>query len=94
MPRKTTTASPWDDILRKMADKDGVMGQQVGGDHYRKMGVFQPWNVLAKWLTPDELRGFMKGTAIVYLARERDKGGDEDVLKALHTIQLWDKVRR
>lgn len=60
---------------------------QVGGDHYRKLGDMQPWNVLRAWLTPEEFRGFLKGSAIVYLARERDKGGDEDIRKALHTLQ-------
>jgi hypothetical protein len=60
---------------------------QVDGDHYRKLGEFQPWNVLQRWLTPEEFRGYMKGTAIVYLARERDKGGDIDIAKALHYLQ-------
>jgi hypothetical protein len=43
--------------------------------------------VLQHWLTPEELRGYMKGTAIAYLARERDKGGDIDIEKAMHTLQ-------
>lgn len=60
---------------------------QVGGDHYKKLGAYQPWEVLRAWLTPEEFRGFMKGTAIAYLAREQDKGGDEDVRKATHTLQ-------
>lgn len=67
---------------------------QVGGDHYKKLGEFQPWNVLAHWLTPEELRGYMKGTVIAYLARERDKGGDVDVSKSSHTMQLWEEVRK
>lgn len=62
---------------------------QEGGDHYKKLGNYQPWEVLAKWLTPDELRGFGKGTAIAYLARERDKGGTLDIEKAIHTLQLY-----
>ena len=60
---------------------------QVGGDHYRKHGALQPWCILREYLTPEELRGYHKGTAIVYLLRERDKGGDEDIRKALHTLQ-------
>ena len=39
------------------------------------------------WLTPEEFRGYMKGTAIAYLARDQDKGGDLDVKKAAHTLQ-------
>ena len=69
-------------------------GTQVGGDHYKKLGHHQPWEVLATWMTPEELRGYMKGTVIAYLAREQDKGGDQDIAKALHTMQLWQDVRK
>jgi len=61
--------------------------QQVGGDHYRKHGALQPWCILREYLSPEELRGYHKGTAIVYLLRERDKGGDEDIRKAAHVLQ-------
>jgi len=61
--------------------------QQVGGDHYKKHGALQPWCILREYLTAEELRGYHKGTAINYLLRERDKGGDEDIRKALHTLQ-------
>jgi len=63
--------------------------KQVGGDHYKKMGDFQPFKVLQKWMTDEELKGFAKGTAIAYLARENDKGGREDMAKAAHTILLY-----
>jgi hypothetical protein len=62
------------------------MEDQVGGSHYKDLGDYQPWLVLKAWLTEEEYRGFMKGTAIVYLARERNKGGDEDIEKACHTL--------
>lgn len=38
--------------------------------------------VLRAWLTPQEYAGFLKGNAIKYLARHRDKGGLEDLRKA------------
>lgn len=60
---------------------------QEGGDHYKKLGAYQPWEVLRRWLTPEEFRGYMKGTAIAYLAREQDKGGMLDIRKAGHTLQ-------
>lgn len=60
--------------------------RQVGGEHYKNMAV-QPWDALKAWLTPDEFRGFMKGTVIVYLAREREKGGNVDIGKAYHTLE-------
>lgn len=64
-----------------------VLDIQEGGDHYKKLGQYQPWEVLRAWLTPEEFRGYMKGTAIAYLARERDKGGTLDIRKATHTLQ-------
>jgi hypothetical protein len=66
-----------------------ALNNQVGGDHYAKLGEYQPWNVLAKWMTPEELKGFMKGTVIAYLAREEDKGGRLDIEKAMHTMQIY-----
>lgn len=71
-------------------DREGissVLETQVGGDHYKKLGQYQPWEVLRAWLTPEEFRGYMKGTAIAYLAREQDKGKDVDIEKAMHTLQ-------
>ena len=66
---------------------ESAMDVQIGGDHYKKFGVYQPWEVLRRWLTPEEFRGYMKGTALSYLAREHDKGGLEDIKKASHTLQ-------
>jgi len=63
-----------------------ALDTQVGGDHYKELGAYQPWEVLKHWLTPEEFRGFMKGTAIAYLARERSKGGMQDISKAAHTL--------
>ena len=59
---------------------------QEGGDHYRVLAV-QPWDALKAWLTPDEYRGYMKGTVIAYIARERSKGGDLDLRKARHYLE-------
>lgn len=64
-----------------------AMDTQVGGDHYKKLGDYQPWEVLQRWLTPEEFHGYMKGSAIAYLAREKDKGGLADIKKAAHTLQ-------
>jgi len=58
---------------------------QVGGEHYRSMAV-QPWDALLAWLTPEEFRGYQKGVAIAYLARERNKGGTQDIEKAMHHL--------
>jgi len=61
--------------------------KQIGGSHYHDLGQFQPWDVLRAWLTPEEYRGWMKGNAIVYLAREQQKGQDQDIAKAAHHLE-------
>lgn len=73
----------FDEVIKSALDV------QVGGDHYKKLGAYQPWEVLKRWLTPEEFKGFMKGTVIAYLAREADKGGPVDIEKAAHTMQLY-----
>lgn len=56
--------------------------QQVGGSHYKDMAI-QP----AEYILKNKI-GWAEGTAIAYLSRWRQKGGVEDLRKALHTIQL------
>lgn len=68
------------------ANASSALVRQEGGDHYKNMGV-QPWEALEAWLTPEEYRGYHKGVAISYLARERQKGGDQDIKKAVHHLQ-------
>ena len=70
-----------------------VLDIQEGGTHYKTLGSYQPWEVLKCWLTPDELRGFAKGTAIKYLCRERSKGGDLDLKKAIHSLQIYMEIK-
>ena len=55
---------------------------QHGGDHYKKYGNIQPWDVVIAW----EL-GYLEGTALKYIARWKDKGGVEDLKKAIHFLQ-------
>lgn len=64
---------------------------QVGGDHYSKLSI-TPWQALEAWLTPEEFRGYLKGEAIVYLARERSKAGPVDIGKARHVLQKLEEV--
>lgn len=55
---------------------------QVGGDHYKKYGDLQPWDVITAWNL-----GYLDGTALKYIARWRDKGGIADLQKAIHFLQ-------
>lgn len=54
--------------------------KQLGGKHYQL--PIQPWDyVLANNL------GYCEGTAIKYLTRWKNKGGIEDLRKAIHFIE-------
>lgn len=70
-------------------DSNAALSMQEGGDHYLKMGAYQPWEVAFHQLTPEELKGAMKLTVMAYLAREADKGGMADIRKASHTLQIY-----
>ena len=69
-----------------------ALDRQVGGDHYKKMDI-QPWEVMRTWLTREQFKGYMVGTALAYLARVnsqgKGKGGDTDIAKALHTLEFY-----
>ena len=68
------------------AERKSALDTQVGGAHYKGLGAYQPWLVLKATLTPEEFRGYMKGTALVYLLRDGKKG-DDDLGKATHTLE-------
>jgi hypothetical protein len=55
---------------------------QVGGTHYKDMGV-QPWDVMESVLTREEFIGFLKGNVIKYAMRQGRKDSD-DVNKCHH----------
>lgn len=55
--------------------------RQEGGSHYKKLAI-QPWDyILANGI------GFCEGNAISYLTRWQDKGGIQDLRKAVHFIE-------
>jgi hypothetical protein len=80
--------------LNKDVPKDSpAIAIQMGGDHYKRMGAYQPWEVLQRWLNKEQYQGYLLGTALAYLGRfnmvdERGaKGGMLDAKKAMHTLQ-------
>ncbi len=58
---------------------------QVGGTHYASKTV-QPWAAMEAWMSREAFMGFLRGSAIKYLARCDDKGGLEDLQKARHYL--------
>lgn len=73
-------------VLTKERKCDILMAQamkkQVGGSHYNKFAI-QPTEFIYKNNIP-----FIEGCAIKYLCRWRDKGGVQDLDKAIHFIEM------
>ena len=59
-----------------------ALKQQVGGDHYSKLAI-QP----VEYITKNKL-SYLQGTIIKYVTRYKDKGGVEDLSKAMHSIKI------
>ena len=56
--------------------------KQIGGSHYRSLKI-QP----SKFVIENELL-FPEGSVIKYICRHRFKNGKEDLLKAIHFIEM------
>ena len=56
--------------------------KQIGGTHYKKMKI-QP----SKFVIENKLL-FPEGNVIKYICRHQYKGGKEDLLKAMHFIEM------
>ena len=69
-----------------MSDKP-ANERQVGGDHYKKHGNVQPWDIWAFF----NLDAF-QGAIVKYVIRWRDKGGVEDLKKARHYLDKYIEV--
>ena len=59
-----------------------VWDKQIGGQHYQNFKI-QP----SKFVVENELL-FPEGCAIKYICRHRFKGKKEDVLKAIHFLEM------
>jgi hypothetical protein len=56
--------------------------KQVGGSHYKKYKI-QP----SRFINENKIL-FAEGNAIKYICRHQDKGGKQDLEKAIHYIQM------
>jgi hypothetical protein len=59
-----------------------VFFKQVGGAHYKKYKI-QP----SKFINDNKIL-FAEGNAIKYICRHQDKGKKQDLLKAIHYIEM------
>ncbi len=69
------------DKLREMNDIE-ASDQQVGGDHYKDMAI-QP----SEFIYKNDLN-WLQGNAIKYICRFSKKGGEQDLDKAIHYLEL------
>jgi hypothetical protein len=59
--------------------------RQVGGDHYKNMGV-EPWDVIGTWPQAQQI-GFYRGNALKYLMRAGSKDDPlQEIKKARHYL--------
>ena len=56
--------------------------KQIGGDHYRSMKI-----QASEFINKNNLP-FAEGNAIKYLCRHKAKGQKEDLLKAIHYVEM------
>lgn len=65
-----------------MTNKPSALSTQHGGDHYKKLAIQPMEYSMANGLDA------CQHTAIKYITRFRDKGGIEDLRKAIHCIEM------
>jgi hypothetical protein len=65
-----------------MVDKIKPLDVQIGGNHYKDFEI-QP----VEFTTRNHL-GFIEGNVIKYVSRHHFKNGKEDILKAIHYLEL------
>jgi hypothetical protein len=59
-----------------------IFFKQVGGAHYKKYKI-QP----SRFINENKIL-FAEGNAIKYICRHQDKGKKQDLLKAIHYIEM------
>jgi hypothetical protein len=59
-----------------------VFFKQIGGSHYKKYKI-QP----SRFINENKIL-FAEGNAIKYICRHQDKAGKQDILKAIHYLEM------
>ena len=59
--------------------------------HYQSQNGIECIEAIRAQLTEEEFRGYCKGNCIKYVWRERQKGGDESVKKAVWYLNQLNK---
>lgn len=82
----TAPSTEFDDIISieefyALEREKSPTSRQEGGDHYRL--AIQPIDFIYQ-----NGLGFMEGNVVKYVTRHEQKGGKEDLLKAIHYLEL------
>ena len=85
-PIHSTTVQEIEDYMRSLnlpekAPQKGANGKQVSGSHYSDKEI-QPWD----YIHANNLCYFT-GNCVKYVSRWRDKGGIDDLKKAIHYLE-------
>ena len=64
------------------AKQESAFFMQPGGTHYAEMAI-QPTEYIQK-----NKLGWCEGNVVKYVSRHRKKNGKQDILKAIHYLQL------
>lgn len=86
MDQETATHIPQPIAESAFAESVRANDRQVGGDHYKAMGV-EPWNVVDTW-PRDQRIGYYRGGALKYIMRMGSKDQSPiEIAKGQHYIQ-------
>ena len=69
-------------MKRKTLNSDSSYDKQIGGSHYQGMSI-QP----SQFVIENKML-FPEGSAIKYICRHSKKDGKQDLLKAIHFIEM------
>lgn len=56
-------------------------------DHYNKEKKMETWNWIEKGLTDEQFKGYLLGNVLKYLHRYDQKGGPDDLDKAMEYLK-------
>jgi hypothetical protein len=78
--------SIWDDIDAQ-AEYDALRGDPVNAPAHYRTGDIECIDAIESALTAEEFRGHCKANALKYIWRERHKGQDESLKKAIWYLE-------
>ena len=82
------TPEEWNRLKVRVYEEVDALNEQVGGNHYKKHKI-QP----IEFITKNDL-SYCEANVVKYICRWREKGGVEDLDKAIHYIEILKDIAR